>query len=252
MNAPLLLGLDTSGGPVSVGLMDTALRAERTLHVGLTHSETLMPMVEGLLQDANTTLSHVEGVAVAVGPGSFTGLRIGIAAVKALAWAAGKPLIPVGTLPGLAAQAWAFDGLVAPVMDARRGQVYTAVYRGLSHEVPADLQPVGFSCMQTVLPPCAITARELVEHLATFDAPVMLLGDGVTPNAEVWSALPHVRSMPPGQSLQRAASLLQVAHWRWAVSPAPQSDPAFDALQLDAVYLRASQAERKLRGEEGA
>ena len=127
----LLLGLDSSGKTASAALFsDGAVLAEYTLNIGLTHSQTLLPMVTEIFSKTGKTPEELTAIAVSSGPGSFTGLRIGAATAKGLALAHGIPLVEVSTLRSLA---WnidkAFPGLVHPIMDARRQQVYTGAFR---------------------------------------------------------------------------------------------------------------------------
>lgn len=125
-----LLALETSAKAASCAVLeDAAPVAAAWQCTGLTHSRTLLPMVEDLLKNSGLALEDMDAIAVAAGPGSFTGLRIGIAAVKGLAWAAELPCIPVSTLEAMAWPLAHLEGTVACAMDARRQQVYHAVFR---------------------------------------------------------------------------------------------------------------------------
>jgi tRNA threonylcarbamoyladenosine biosynthesis protein TsaB len=125
-----ILAIETSTLTGSVALVsDGRLLGETTLSVSVQHSERLMPAVEQLLRDANTPADQVDLFAVAQGPGSFTGLRIGIAAAQGLALARSKPLVGISTLMGLSMNAAFFPGLVVPVLNAFRGEVYFGRYR---------------------------------------------------------------------------------------------------------------------------
>ena len=124
-----ILALDSSGLVASVALTEEdALIAEYTIQYKKTHSQTLLPMLEEIRRMVELDMDTVDAVAVAAGPGSFTGLRIGSATAKGLAFAMEKPVIPVPTLEGLAWQMYGTDALVCPIMDARRSQVYTGLY----------------------------------------------------------------------------------------------------------------------------
>ena len=124
-----ILALDSSGLVASVALTeDDDLIAEYTVQYKKTHSQTLLPMLEEIRKMVELDLKEVDAIAVAAGPGSFTGLRIGSATAKGLAFALEKPIIPVPTLDGLAYQMYGTDALVCPIMDARRNQVYTGIY----------------------------------------------------------------------------------------------------------------------------
>ena len=132
-----ILAIEASGKVAGCALLEggagpeeDVLLGEFSLQTGLTHSETLMPMLEKLLEGLKTDIHEVDCLALTGGPGSFTGLRIGAAAVKGLAFALDKPIIPVPTTEALAANLFMYEGdLVCPIMDARRGQVYTGLYR---------------------------------------------------------------------------------------------------------------------------
>ena len=160
--------LDTSSKAASAAVWeDGHLLADCWQNTGRTHSVTSLPMAENLLADCSRTLEEMDALAVTAGPGSFTGLRIGMAMVKGMGFALGKPCIPLSTLEGLAWNLRSWPGLICPVMDARVGQVYTALFRwenGKMHRLMDD---------------CAIAADELREHLAEYGAePKILVGDG--------------------------------------------------------------------------
>ena len=124
-----ILALDSSGLVASVALVeDDNLIAEYTIQYKKTHSQTLLPMLEEIRRMVDLDMDTVDAIAVAAGPGSFNGLRIGSATAKGLAFAMEKPIIPVPTLEGLAWQMYGTDALVCPIMDARRNQVYTGLY----------------------------------------------------------------------------------------------------------------------------
>ena len=127
-----ILGIDSSGMVASVAIvLDDILIAEYTMNHKRTHSETLLPMIDEIVKTSETKLEDLDAIAVAAGPGSFTGLRIGAATVKGLGLALGIPVIPVKTCEGLAFNMWGTEGLICPIMDARRNQVYTGLYKVL-------------------------------------------------------------------------------------------------------------------------
>ena len=124
-----ILAFETSAKAGSVALLENGtLLAENYCNTGLTHSQTLMVMAEDLLKSCDLTVKNVDAVAVAAGPGSFTGVRIGVAAAKGLAWGGDLPCYGVSTLESMALSLGAYDGYVLPVMDARRSQVYNAIF----------------------------------------------------------------------------------------------------------------------------
>lgn len=228
MNGLKLLSLDTSSLAASAALWeDDHLLGEFFINAKLTHSQTIMPMVEHLLEATQTSLSDVDLFAVSTGPGSFTGLRIGIAAVKGMAHALQKPCIPVSTLKGMAYNLPAFDGYVCPVMDARCQQVYTALF-DLSSGKPVP-----------VLEDCAIPLGQLKNQLQTLTRPVILVGDGAKLcYNECIDSCPQISLAPPALLFQRASSVAQAA-----LDEMGQAVPAAD---LAPAYLRLPQAERDL------
>lgn len=218
----IVLAIESSAIAASVALQsDDRLLAELTLNRGNTHSENLLPMVETLLTRTGLTVDDVDLFAVSAGPGSFTGVRIGVATVKGLAFGKGKPCVGVSTLEALAVNlAFLSDGLICPVMNARRNQVYTALFRGENR----------------LLPDQAISVAELEEVLSGYSEPVWFVGDGYE---LVTSQIKHVyHPLPERLRLQNAASVASVA-----LRYAKEGNTTDDA-RLFPVYLRPSQAER--------
>ena len=163
----LILAFETSAKAASVALMDeNKLLGESYQNTGLTHSQTLMVMAEDLLKQCSKTVKDVTAAAVAAGPGSFTGVRIGVAAAKGFAWGQQLPLYGVSTLEAMALSLGAWDGYVCPVMDARRSQVYNALFKVSCGE-----------CTR-VREDRAISLKDLGEDLQTLEKPVFLVGDG--------------------------------------------------------------------------
>ena len=162
-----ILALETSAKSVSCAVVeDGAPLASAYQCTGLTHSRTLLPMVDAMLKNADLTLDDINAIAIAAGPGSFTGLRIGIAAVKGLAWAADKPCLGVSTLEAMAQNAAHIDGLIVGAMDARRSQVYNAVFEAKGGE------------LTRLTPDRAISLEELCAQLQGKQQPITVLGDG--------------------------------------------------------------------------
>ncbi|MGH7313871.1 MAG: tRNA (adenosine(37)-N6)-threonylcarbamoyltransferase complex dimerization subunit type 1 TsaB [Candidatus Rokuibacteriota bacterium] len=218
-----LLAVETStlAGGVAI-LEDDRLRGEYLLDVSATHSERLLPAIDRLLADAGWGPGDLQGLAVAVGPGSFTGLRIGLSVVKGLALALGVPVAAVPTLDAMAA-ALPFAALpICPVLDARKGEVYCSLYRWEGEGVRREWD-------YTALAPEALAAR-LTE-------PVILLGDGahLVPSPHARLAPPHRRVPSPG-----AVGVLGLARLGAGESVA--------AAALTPMYLRPSEAELKHRG----
>ncbi len=162
-----VLGIDTSAVVCSVALVsDDETIASKTLSDGLTHSETLLPLVKEILEESKTMLSDLDGIAISHGPGSFTGLRIGISAVKGLAISHGIPCIGVSTIEALAMNAIDFEGtLVCPVMDARRGEFYNGLFR------------IENGNLIRLCEDRAIPGEAIAQELTAYEN-VMILGDG--------------------------------------------------------------------------
>lgn len=223
-----ILAVDTSSQAASCALwQDGVLAGEFFCNVGLTHSQTAMPMVEALLHITGVALPDVDVLAVTTGPGSFTGLRIGIASVKGMAMALDKPCAGVSTLEALAAGVPGFEGYVAPVMDARRSQVYTALFRSRD------------GVLERLSPDQALSVAELGKILAPLDGPVMLVGDGSVLCYQALKDLPNLRLAPEGCRHQRAGWVAAVA------AGMAEQKKLISAEQLAPAYLRLPQAERE-------
>ncbi|MBO5305652.1 MAG: tRNA (adenosine(37)-N6)-threonylcarbamoyltransferase complex dimerization subunit type 1 TsaB, partial [Clostridia bacterium] len=164
----LILALDSTAVAASVALCeDRKLLADYTVNLGNTHSETLLPMVEAVLRTAHVTVDDIDLFACSVGPGSFTGVRIGAATLKGLAFGKDKPCVSVSTLEALAYNLIGFKGLACPVMNARRSQVYNALF-----ELDGEHTP------RRITPDRAIAITELEEQLLSESRPIYLSGDG--------------------------------------------------------------------------
>ena len=163
----LILALDSTAQVGSVALcQDETLIAEYTLNTGHTHSETLLPMVESVLKISGYTVDDVDLFACSVGPGSFTGVRIGVSTVKGLAFGKNKPCVCVSTLEAIAESVAVHNGLICPVMNARRSQVYTALFRSDGKD------------LVRLMPDSAMSIEELDGVLASYGEPVLFSGDG--------------------------------------------------------------------------
>lgn len=226
-----ILAFESSAKAASVALLeDGRLLAESYQNNGLTHSRTLMAMAEGLLRGCGLTPAGVNALAVAAGPGSFTGVRIGVAAAKGFAWGAQAPCRGVSTLEAMAWNASPTGELIVPAMDARRGQVYCAAFYRLARGV------------ERALPDAALSVAELGERLRSIPGGKVMVGDG----AELCynslkDALPGLRLAPEHLRFQRAAGAA-LAAWD-ALSRGADADAA----SLVPNYLRMSQAERQRR-----
>ena len=228
----LVLALETATRVAGVALIsEDLIKKEIFLHHRHTHSETLMVMVDEVLKECEVDLNRIDAVAVSIGPGSFTGLRIGLATAKGLAVGSKKPIIGVSTLEALAYNAGLFEGLICPVLDASRDEVYTAAYRSDG------------SRLECIEPPRACSPSELVEALqARLADKAVLLGDGAFRYREFFrQALGDKVMWAPGNlAFPRASSVgLQAAHRL-------RAGRVDDAISLVPVYLRLSEAERRL------
>lgn len=221
-----ILALDSSAVVSSVALCeDTALLAEFTINNGNTHSETLLPMVESMLKLYGTDIGSVDLFAVSSGPGSFTGVRIGAATLKGLAFGTQKPCVGVSTLEAIAENAAACQGLICPVMNARRSQVYTALFRSDGNR------------LERLLPDKPLSIAELDDLLVAYGEPIHFCGDGYAITLE---SLQKTVALPLPDRLrhQSAYSVAQVAYRAYSAGKAT------DDLSLAVTYLRPSQAER--------
>ena len=229
-----ILGMDSSGLVAGVAVTeDNVLLAEYTTDYKKTHSQTLLPMLDELCRMIELDVSTIDAIAISAGPGSFTGLRIGSATAKGLGLALKKPLIEVPTLEGLAWNLWGSEGLVCPIMDARRNQVYCGAY---------EFVPAGESFqMRTVLGQDALDIRALIQKLNETGRPVIFLGDGVPVYLKEIRELMQVpfRIAPAGNNRQRAASVAALGAVYYA------KGRFVDAASHQPEYLRKSQAERE-------
>ena len=226
-----LLAIDASSLPASCALYrDGHLLAEEYLHNRMTHSQTLMPMVQHMLATAGLGPEAVDLFAVTVGPGSFTGLRIGIASAKGMAFGSGKPCLPVSTLTALAWNCLCHRGLVYAVMDARCAQVYTAAFRS---DGMGGMEPLGEDE--------AIPLADLQQRIAAAQEPVMLVGDGARLCYDSLEDKTQVVLAPAALRFQRASSLGMAALDALAKGAEP-----IPAEALAPTYLRLPQAEREL------
>ncbi len=225
-----ILAIDSSGLVASVAVLeDRKLIAEYSTNFKKTHSQTLLPMLEEIKGMTQLDLATVDAIAVAAGPGSFTGLRIGSATAKGLGLALNKPLIGVPTLEGLAWNAFGVSGLICPMMDARRSQVYTGIYR---------TEGDGIAVVEDQM---AVPVEEILEKLNSYGQPVFLLGDGVEVSlAKIREILtvPYVLA-PASMNAQRAGSVAVCAA---AYYEQGRMESAADHRP---DYLRPSQAERE-------
>ncbi len=256
-----MIAIDSSGETAGVALWeDGILRGLYDLNYKKTHSETLLPMLDQMLAMAGIMVEEAELIAVAAGPGSFTGLRIGIAMAKGLSAALSIPVLPVPTLEGLAYGGRSFAGVVCPIMDARRGQVYSGIYgfRDMrrifagKEGAAEDKRDV----LEILSPGTALAMEEQLERLVERGEPVLFCGDGIRVHEErigerlqkegipFFFAGSSTRYQSAGRVAQRAQDILE------------SGGKPVSAAELAPDYMRRSQAERELAerqlGPEGA
>lgn len=223
-----LLALESSARAASCAvLQDGVPLATAWQATGLTHSRTLLPMVEDMLKNSELTLGELDAVAVAAGPGSFTGLRIGIASVKGLAWAAEKPCIPVSTLEAMAWPLSHLEGIIVCAMDARRQQIYNAVFQAESGQLTRLREDR------------AISLADAAADLRGLAGPLTIVGDGAALCRDYLTAQGiDCRLAPAHLRLQSAVGVgMAAAH--------AGMDCARSAQEIAPVYLHLSQAERE-------
>jgi len=223
-----LLAVESATLSGGVALLDgDRLLGEITLNIAITHSERLMSAVDRLLADCGLAPADLDGLAVSVGPGSFTGRRVGLATVKALAMALDLPVAAVPTLDALAARLPFADAPVCPILDARKGEVYLSLYRWREGGMAREWDYLA-------LPPELAAAR--------LDAPVILLGDGIEACRPWLSRLgAGARMAPPAQRLPSAAAVAGLGRAALAAGA------GVGAESLAPLYLRPSEAELKAR-----
>ena len=227
----LMLAFESSARPASVALVrDGELIAQYSQYTTLTHSRTLLPMAEDMLKNCDVQISDVDIFAVAHGPGSFTGIRIGVSTVKGLAWASGKPCTGVSTLEAMAWNGISRGGYICPVMDARRSQVYNALFE-IKNGKPVRLcddRPVSLD--------------DLANEIKAIPSPVFILGDGAAVTSSYLTKAGIPFETAPDNLIWQSA---------WGVAMAALSKTPGDADSLKPVYLRLSQAERERLEKEG-
>ena len=232
-----ILGLDRSGIVASVAIVeDDVLIAEYTVNYKKTHSQTLLPMLDEIAKMTEFDLNSIDAIAVAAGPGSFTGLRIGSATAKGLGLALKKPLIAIPTVEGLAYNLYDISGLICPIMDARRKQVYTGIYRFTDHQ------------LKVVEDQMAVPMETVIEKLNQYGEAVTFLGDGVPVFHELIAekmTVPYSFA-PAHVNKQRAAAVAALGEIYY------RQGKTETAMEHVPDYLRVSQAERERAAREAA
>ena len=225
-----ILALDSSGLVASVAIVsEEAMLAEYTVNYKKTHSQTLLPMLNEIITMIELDINDIDGIAIAAGPGSFTGLRIGSATAKGLGMALDKPIISIPTMDGLAYNMFGTDKLICPLMDARRNQVYTGLYQFKGNE------------LFTLKAQTAIEIEAIIEEINHLDKAVIYLGDGTSvyeqilaekTRGEYYIAPAHLNRQRAG-----AIGMLGILYFK--------QNKVETACEHQPVYLRLSQAERE-------
>ena len=219
-----ILAIDSTANTSTVAaLEDKGLLALYTVNTKNTHSETLLPMVKSLFESLHLTVDEIDAFAVSEGPGSFTGVRIGVSTIKGLAFGKGKKCVGVSTIEALAANLEGFEGIICPVMNARRGQVYTGAF--LNGERIVDDK-----CMLLC---------DLLKILEGYGKPVYFIGDGYSLVEELRAKHPFIMETPEMLRYQNAYSVGKVAFEKLA-----RGEYTSDT-DLRVEYLRKPQAERE-------
>lgn len=227
-----ILGIESSSLVASVAIVtDDTMTAEYTVNFKKTHSQTLLPMIDEVVELLDLELDTIDAIAVSGGPGSFTGLRIGAATAKGLGLALKKPLIHVPTLDAMAYNLYSSSSLICPIMDARRNQVYTGLY-------------YCSSWIEVVKAQCAMDMRELIRELDGREEPVIFLGDGVPVYRSVIEE--HMNApytfAPAHMNRQRAGAVAALGGIYLS------EGNCLEAGAFEPDYLRKSQAEREREG----
>ena len=229
----LILGIDTATLACSVALLkQDSLLGEITVNVKTTHSQQLLPLISYLFEFCRVEREELEGIAVAAGPGSFTGIRIGVSTARGLAQGLTIPAVGVLTLEALAETVTGPGMLICPLLDARRGEVYGALYRRQA-EHPYRLEEI--------VPPGAMKLEVLLSRAAGFNRPVTFLGEGLKSYSQ------EIRQVLAGQALLAPLSLNRAGLVAWRGKQMLKEALASTYEQVVPVYLRLPEAERKLK-----
>ena len=236
-----VLAIDSSGLTATVAVVEEEQTiAEYTINYKKTHSQTLLPMIDEMVRMTEVDLSAVDAIAVAGGPGSFTGLRIGSATAKGLGFALGKPLVSVPTVDAMAYSVYGCDDIICPIMDARRSQVYTGIYTFVPETAAEGSHEMRYR-FKVVRVQMAVSVEELIRRLNVYGKRVVFLGDGVPVYRDMLAEglkVPYFFA-PSYMNRQRAAAVgaLGIRYY--------QEGRYETAAEHKPEYLRMSQAERE-------
>ncbi len=231
-----ILSFECSATPASVAVIENGkVLASSFVNVRLTHSQTLMPMVQSVLKSAKLDINHIDGLAISNGPGSFTGVRIGISALKGIAAPKKLPCVAVSTLRAMAENYIGTDCYVCAVMDARCNQVYNAIFEIKNTEVIRLCEDRALMCDEL--------AEEIKNNYQNTDKCVIIIGDGTDIFFPFVENINNVRKASPQLCFQNAVGVGLVAEHKFKTG---------DVLSADALlpfYLRLPQAERELKAK---
>ncbi len=224
----LIFGIDTCCSAATSAIFDgEKLLAQTVINHKKTHSQKIMPQIDNLFSLSELSVKDIDAFAAAVGPGSFTGVRIGVATIKGMALALNKPCIPVSTLEALSYPLAPFSGIVCPILDARRGQVYNALFEN----------------GQRICPDRALALSDLLDELK--DKKVIFSGDGTFPYKEkILEKKPDALFAPKVLNMNLAGSVCEIAYKKY------QEGEAITANELIPSYIRLSQAEQSAKDGE--
>ena len=221
-----ILGIDTSSEVAAVAVMnEEKLIAEYILNYKKTHSKNLMPMIDQVLKSCDMKMDDIDLIGVCTGPGSFTGLRIGVATAKAMAHVKDMPLVSVDTLSALAFNMSTSKGYIVPILDAQRGQVYSASYlwENGTLKMTRDIR--------------VEKLEELIDYLKTLDGTAVVLGEAANLYREVLESVENIEIPPSSHRLSRASSICEIAKEKYSRG---ETTSHFD---MSPLYIRKSQAE---------
>lgn len=223
-----VLSIDSSSKVATAAILeDNILLGEYVLNNKKEHSVILLPMIENLLKDCNLSIDDIDGYVVSKGPGSFTGLRIGMATIKGMSFGSNKPYISLSSLEGLAYNLINFDGIICSVMDALRENVYTAVYKSKN------------TVLEPLLNPTSMELSDLLDYLKKYDDKVIFVGDGVIKHKEyILNNFANPIFPPDSFNIIKASTIAEIGinKLKQGLSDNPNSGP---------VYLKKPQAERE-------
>ena len=229
-----ILAIDSSSMVATVAITtDGILNAEYTINHKKTHSQTLLPMIAEIVKMIEIDMDSIDAVAITGGPGSYTGLRIGSATARCIGLALNKPIINVPTMDALAYNLYSSQYVICPIMDARRGQVYTGIYKFEETE------------MKTIKPQCIMMIDELIKELDTIKESVMFLGDGVDVHKQLIDDIMDTKHYyaPASMNRHKASTLGTIAEIYY------KNGKTETAKEHKPEYLRLSQAERELKAK---